>query len=196
MTFQEYYYIPREGKKNPSGKFYYKFGKRHSIPPPCIDDNALNTTSSEVNELDDSVINALKTSLSRESANWNEVCDKWSKTFQARQNDLRNLTNIEFLKAWPKLSDSRAPELVFKTYVDMYRRCANKNNYVIFVLHMLLILSTANISAFAYFFETPDKLLIHTYICNRFCWRGDGIYVCIYFFSIFCFIIIFLIFNV
>ncbi|XP_036335974.1 uncharacterized protein LOC118746249 isoform X2 [Rhagoletis pomonella] len=111
---KEYYYIPRTGKKNPSGKLFYKYvncrkGKKgsHNIPH-----NEENNTQQCTEELNNSIISALKLSLSKESADWNEVLDKWAKTFSARQKDLKNLASSDFLKAWPKLADARAPELI------------------------------------------------------------------------------------
>lgn len=63
-------------------------------------------------EIDQTIAIALKTSLKRDSSDWNDVCDKWKKTYHMRQRDLKELGSIDFLQAWSKLSHSRAPDLV------------------------------------------------------------------------------------
>ncbi|XP_067635581.1 uncharacterized protein [Eurosta solidaginis] len=99
----------------PSGKLFYKYvncrkskkGSQNNIPH-----NVENNTHQCTEELDTSIISALKLSLSKENADWNEVLDKWAKTFAARQQDVKSLASVDFLKAWPKLADARAPELI------------------------------------------------------------------------------------
>ncbi|XP_067637305.1 uncharacterized protein [Eurosta solidaginis] len=128
---REYYYIPRKGKKCPSGKLYGKYvnqrsKKRKSMcfeqntPSPASDNTGAPTENDEVPEIDVTICRALKTSLSRSIADWNEVKDKWQKTFNLRQNDLKELTNIDFLQTWPKYTDSRAPELIYLDFKIMY----------------------------------------------------------------------------
>lgn len=63
-------------------------------------------------EIDESIALGLKTSLSRGSTDWTEICDKWKKTYPIRQRDLKSMKSNEFLQCWPKLLDSRAPDLV------------------------------------------------------------------------------------
>ncbi|XP_036329684.1 uncharacterized protein LOC118741818 [Rhagoletis pomonella] len=128
---REYYYIPRKGKKCPSGKLYGKYvnqrsKKRKTIyleqntPSPASTKTNPSTKNYEVLEIDFTICRALKASLSRSIADWNEVRDKWQKTFNLRQNDLKELTNIDFLQAWPKYSDSRAPDLIKLDFNIMY----------------------------------------------------------------------------
>lgn len=73
---------------------------------------ATQNTSEETVEFDESISMAIKTALQREINNWDEVKDKWQKTFLIRQKDFHNLTIVEFLKAWPKFIHSQAPDLV------------------------------------------------------------------------------------
>ncbi|XP_017464874.1 PREDICTED: uncharacterized protein LOC108358198 isoform X2 [Rhagoletis zephyria] len=131
---REYYYIPRKGKKCPSGKLYGKYvnqrsKKRKTIyleqntPSPASTKTNPSTKNYEVPEIYFTMCRALKASLSRSIADWNEVRDKWQKTFNLRQNDIKELTNIDFLQAWPKYSDSRAPDLI-KLDFNLTRRIA------------------------------------------------------------------------
>lgn len=64
--------------------------------------------------MDEDIALALKTSLNRDITNWEQVCEKWKKTFYMRQKDLKRLNNYDFLTTWSKYSDSRAYELVRK----------------------------------------------------------------------------------
>ncbi|XP_036340023.1 uncharacterized protein LOC118749334 [Rhagoletis pomonella] len=122
---EEYYFIPRNGRKNPSGKLYAKYknrrSKKHKLTIADTENNDSDKLSSTehfrsnsalVSEVDKSTLLAFKTYLSRDSSNWNEVRDKWKLTYGIRQQDLNEMESIDFLKSWPKLSDSRAPELV------------------------------------------------------------------------------------
>lgn len=63
-------------------------------------------------EIDETISKALKTCLRRENNNWEEICDKWTKTFQARQKDLKSIDQTQFLLDWPKFKHPKAPELV------------------------------------------------------------------------------------
>lgn len=80
-------------------------------------DKDTSTETSRVNseflvETDKSTLMAYKTYLSRNSSDWNEVCEKWKLTFKMRQQDLNEMGSIDFFNPWPKISDSRAPALV------------------------------------------------------------------------------------
>lgn len=63
-------------------------------------------------EIDESVADAYKLSLNRDSADWNEVCHKWKLTYSMRQKDLGKMESLEFLRNWSKLTHSKAPDLV------------------------------------------------------------------------------------
>lgn len=71
----------------------------------------------EITEVDETLSLCLKTSLQKDASNWDEVIDKWQKTFTFRKKDLSNYSNSNFLQEWPILKDSRAPFLVFKKNV-------------------------------------------------------------------------------
>lgn len=72
----------------------------------------LRVNSEILTETDKKTLLAFKTYLSRDSSNWNEVCEKWKFTFKMRQQDLNEMGSISFFNSWPKISDSRAPALV------------------------------------------------------------------------------------
>ncbi|XP_054087036.1 uncharacterized protein LOC128921961 [Zeugodacus cucurbitae] len=109
---QDYYYIPRQRKKNPSGKLYSKYFNlktkiRKSSPSaerslssevrdPLVDENV---------EVDETLSLCLKTSLQKDINNWDEVIDKWQKTFTFRKKNLAKLSNSDFLQEWPILKD-------------------------------------------------------------------------------------------
>lgn len=65
-------------------------------------------------EVDETLSLCLKSTLQKDASNWDEVIDKWQKTFTLRKQDLATRSNSDFLQEWPMLKDSRAPFLVFK----------------------------------------------------------------------------------
>lgn len=122
------------GKKNPSGKLYSKYRNKRSkkakltassFNSSSVDTSTLHLDEEEIaeteigstnqmqsSEIDECVAAAYKLSLSRDSADWEEVCHKWKLTYSMRQKDLEKMGSLELLRSWPKLSHSRAPELV------------------------------------------------------------------------------------
>ncbi|XP_055906775.1 uncharacterized protein LOC129942008 [Eupeodes corollae] len=78
-------------------------------------------SSSQTDEVDDSISLALKTALSRDSSDWTTVCDKWKKTYSLRQQELSTTSNhSSFLKSWPKYGDARATQLIEIDFEIMY----------------------------------------------------------------------------
>ena len=84
--------IPRQGKKNPSGKLYSKYVNSRSkrkrressgltVGSKC---NIIGSLTNEDVEVDQSIATALKTSLFRDSSDWNAICDNWQKTDSLR----------------------------------------------------------------------------------------------------------------
>lgn len=64
-------------------------------------------------EFDEAILQSLKASLARNFSNWDEVKDKWQRTFLLRRKDLKTSeTNYEFLKNWPLYTNAKAHELV------------------------------------------------------------------------------------
>lgn len=122
QCLQDYYYISRSGKNNASGKLYAKYRSKNLKKRKLLDSLAtsstiespmsLQTPDKELVEIDESVAIALKTSLIRECDDWGAVCEKWKRSFNIRQKDLQKMKSVEFLQEWPKLSDSRASQLV------------------------------------------------------------------------------------
>ncbi|XP_065359760.1 uncharacterized protein LOC135953710 [Calliphora vicina] len=125
-NMKDFYYIPRKGKTNAGGKLYSKYrnkcAKKRKLMGSTPSFSPTTSQSSDIEhvEYDESISVALKNTLNRDSSNWEEVCDKWKKTYHMRQNDIKNLTSLDFLKAWSKLSDSRGPELINIDFDAMY----------------------------------------------------------------------------
>ncbi|XP_065366893.1 uncharacterized protein LOC135959764 [Calliphora vicina] len=129
-AMKDYYYISREGKNNASGKLYSKYRSKNlkrrrlldSLPTSSNAEStgSLQSAEKESVEIDESIAVALKTSLLRDCANWDAVCEKWKRTFHMRQKELKKFNSHEFLQEWPKLSDSRAPELINIDFDIMY----------------------------------------------------------------------------
>lgn len=115
---QDYYYIPRRGKNNASGKLYSKHRnriiKRRKLLTPGESPSIANsqTSDNEVEEVYDSEAVTLKLTLCETNMIWSDVCEMWKKTYNLRQRDIKNMESSEVLKAWPKLATMRAPELV------------------------------------------------------------------------------------
>ncbi|XP_055907744.1 uncharacterized protein LOC129942723 [Eupeodes corollae] len=112
---KDYYFIPREGKKNPSGRLYSRYANCRSKRVKSSQSSCTtitNETPFVEDEVDMSISEAMKTSLSRDSSDWNLVKEKWKKTFSLRQKELKLMSNDEFFKSWPKFCDARAPELI------------------------------------------------------------------------------------
>ncbi|XP_070852414.1 uncharacterized protein [Drosophila suzukii] len=115
---RDFYFIPRSGKKNPAGKLYAKYTNNRTkrikldriLEVPVKDQ----TKSQKWNLLDfeETLYLADKTELMREISDWKLVLEKWNKTHLTRRKDVKTLDGAEFLKAWPKYADSRAPELI------------------------------------------------------------------------------------
>lgn len=125
------------GKKNPSGKLFSKYRNKRSKKARLTGAslNSVETSSShleeeesiigstnqtQTSEIDESVAAGYKLSLSRDSADWEEVCHKWKLTYNMRQKDLHKMASLEFLREWSKLSHSRASELVRKFSIGDY----------------------------------------------------------------------------
>ncbi|XP_067614386.1 uncharacterized protein [Eurosta solidaginis] len=112
---RDFCYIPRKANNNASGKLFAKYKnkacKRRKLDL-CLQDTEPLSSSGGAVEFDQTIGLALKTSLNRDSANWDDICDKWKKTFHMRQSELKELGSYEFLLAWSKLSHARAPELI------------------------------------------------------------------------------------
>lgn len=79
--------------------------------PPYIVNAEVESVEGE-QEIDETISEALKTFLKRENNNWEDICNKWEKTFKYRQRDLKLKEKSEFLLEWPKFKHSKAPELV------------------------------------------------------------------------------------
>ena len=116
---QDYYFIARKGKTAPSGRLYSKYTTiRSKRWKTC-----LTYTPSQQNirkdccEVDIEVCTALKAKLLRDCSDWNAVIDKWQKTCSLRRKELTELSISDFLKNCPKLTDARAPQLVWKIYI-------------------------------------------------------------------------------
>ncbi|XP_070071409.1 uncharacterized protein [Drosophila takahashii] len=117
----DYYFIPRSGKSNCGGKLFSKFKNRnHKRSKMEIQHVTQKPSLDQMSEVDVSVGNTLKGYLNRSSSNWEEIKDKWQKTFTMRQNDLRQMEWEEFFKSWSKLSHARAPELISIDFNIMY----------------------------------------------------------------------------
>ncbi|XP_058982686.1 uncharacterized protein LOC131804199 [Musca domestica] len=112
---RDYYYISRKGKNNASGKLYAKYRNKKSkrikllISEPSTSKAATHTSpnfcNKDVPEIDESVENSLKASLLRECNDWGSICEKWKRSFNIRQRDIKNLSSHTFLLEWTKLSD-------------------------------------------------------------------------------------------
>ncbi|XP_067615182.1 uncharacterized protein [Eurosta solidaginis] len=118
---EDYYFIPRQGKNNPSGKLYSKYknlkSKRRKIESSSElsespDENYCSQPIAQTPEVDESVSEAYKTSLNRDGADWVQVCEKWKKTFQIRQRDLHNMSPSAFFQAWTKFAHAQAADLI------------------------------------------------------------------------------------
>ncbi|XP_067635938.1 uncharacterized protein [Eurosta solidaginis] len=118
---KDYYFIPRQGKNNTSGKLYSKYknlkSKRRKIESSLElsespDENYCSQPIAQTPEVDESVSEAYKTSLNRDGADWVQVCEKWKKTFQIRQRYLHNMSPSAFFQAWTKFSHAQAADLI------------------------------------------------------------------------------------
>ncbi|XP_067644318.1 uncharacterized protein [Eurosta solidaginis] len=118
---KDYYFIPRQGKNNPSGKLYSKYknlkSKRRKIDgsselSESPDENYCSQPIAQTPEVDESVTEAYKTSLNRDGADWVQVCEKWKKTFQIRQRDLHNMSPSPFFQASTKFAHAQAADLI------------------------------------------------------------------------------------
>uniref|UniRef100_A0A1I8M104 Uncharacterized protein n=1 Tax=Musca domestica TaxID=7370 RepID=A0A1I8M104_MUSDO len=132
---RDYYYISRKGKNNASVKLYATYRNKKSkrikllISEPSTSKAATHTSpnfcNKDVSEIDESVENSLKASLLRECNDWGSICEKWKRSFNIRQRDIKNLSSHTFLLEWPKLSDARASELVNIDFDIMYPQKGN-----------------------------------------------------------------------
>ncbi|XP_036340141.1 uncharacterized protein LOC118749448 [Rhagoletis pomonella] len=129
VNMQDYYFISRQGRNNPSGKLYSKYKNQKSKhrkveglseSSESKDKNYANRSLVQTPEVDESISEAYKTSLNRDCADWAEVCDKWKKTFHLRQRDLCNLSPLDFFQAWSKLSHAQASDLIEIDFQFMY----------------------------------------------------------------------------
>jgi len=81
----------------------------------------------------------------REISDWNLVLEKWNKTHLTRRKDVKTLDGAEFLKAWPKYADSRAPELVIYNYNQTtFRFLFFYYSYLFFCALLLFFFSDSN----------------------------------------------------
>ncbi|XP_037940459.1 uncharacterized protein LOC119673270 [Teleopsis dalmanni] len=121
----DYYYIPRQRKKSPSGKLFSKYFNIRTKLRKLSESHKAAFENDESMEMDQVVVKteaveymdisvnlSLKNDLSKDTISWDEVLDKWRQTFTLRQSDLTTFTYVEFLSQWPKLKDKRAPELI------------------------------------------------------------------------------------
>lgn len=74
-------------------------------------------------EFDIDILSSLKTSLQRDFTDFNEVKDRWAKTFVLRQQELKKSSNknvVEFLRDWPLYSHTNAKDLVILVILYCY----------------------------------------------------------------------------
>ncbi|XP_055855860.1 uncharacterized protein LOC129919065 [Episyrphus balteatus] len=132
----EYYYIPRQHKKNPSGKLYTKYfnlkTKRRKWDISVQSSSSVDgpdtreaiavqePEKSEESEIDESMSLSLKNILKRDCNDWKETVDKWERTFSLRQTDAKKYSKPEFLMEWPLYNDARAPSLIDIDFKLMY----------------------------------------------------------------------------
>ncbi|XP_036334991.1 uncharacterized protein LOC118745592 isoform X1 [Rhagoletis pomonella] len=115
--YLDYYYIKRKVGGSPSGKLYSKYVnlyyKRKRLSTISAETTIVESSKcSESPEFDERILSGLKTELQRDCSNWDTVCDRWAKTFPLRRKELKELNNVDFLKQWPKLLDSRSVSLI------------------------------------------------------------------------------------
>ncbi|XP_073842698.1 uncharacterized protein isoform X4 [Musca autumnalis] len=132
---RDYYYISRKGKNNASGKLYAKYRNKKSKKIKLLDSEpstskaaahtSSNLCNNDVPEFDESVENSMKASLLRECNDWGSICEKWKRSFNIRQRDIKSLSSHAFLLEWPKLSDARASEFVNIDFDIMYPQKGN-----------------------------------------------------------------------
>ncbi|XP_073842703.1 uncharacterized protein isoform X2 [Musca autumnalis] len=132
---RDYYYISRKRKNNASGKLYAKYRNKKSKKIKLLDSEpstskaaahtSSNLCNNNVPEFDESVENSMKASLLRECNDWGSICEKWKRSFNIRQRDIKSLSSHAFLLEWPKLSDARASELVNIDFDIMYPQKGN-----------------------------------------------------------------------
>ncbi|XP_055916553.1 uncharacterized protein LOC129949246 [Eupeodes corollae] len=121
---KEYYFSPRGTKKNPGGKLWDRYvnqkAKRSRLLVPLSDNLEENsnqkdsvTKPSGLDKIETAKLLAFKLSLSRESSDWDSVKDKWQRTFDLRQKELKtSQTNVEFLIDWPLFTNAKAQDLI------------------------------------------------------------------------------------
>lgn len=68
--------------------------------------------SGETEEGIDEHIKQLKQELFWPLQSWDNICDRWARTYSLRKEDIKNLDNFSFLKEWNVLKDARAIDLV------------------------------------------------------------------------------------
>ncbi|XP_070067915.1 uncharacterized protein [Drosophila takahashii] len=123
---KDYYFISRDGKKNPSGKLYSKYKNRRSRIKQKLTQNELfeydedleNQTPEDSES--DRIELSLKLSLNRDGDNWDLVCEKWKKTFHLRQQEAKQLDSQEFFTVWSKFAHSQSSDLIEIDFEIMY----------------------------------------------------------------------------
>ncbi|XP_075155529.1 uncharacterized protein LOC142228878 [Haematobia irritans] len=116
-SVKDYYFIPRDGKENPSGKLYSKYKNRRAKRLKCdksaakFEEAEMDMDIREIPEVDENVATSIKTSLNRGSLDWEEVTEQWKKTFLLRRSELLKLSHTEFLSSWTKFAHAKAADL-------------------------------------------------------------------------------------
>ncbi|KAM7350821.1 uncharacterized protein ACRADG_009264 isoform 2-T2 [Cochliomyia hominivorax] len=117
---REYYFVQRKGKTNPSGKLWDKYVNQRAkrarfLIKPKEHMEMLDSRSQdeEIAKFDESVLLSIKSSLANDVSNWDDVKDKWERTFKLRQKQLKSSEEIyRFLSEWPLYSNVKCVELI------------------------------------------------------------------------------------